>query len=193
MKSIKIFRKKGKRIMVVKTQSADCELGICDTKNLTEQREQLELWQEKCVRLRTTSEQRISNLEVNLSGLKQKRDTEIAQLRVDYDKALTRGDAISAGEILRNIKKCFDNLVAVARQVKEADGDIEDLRTIQDELRSDALKLITITERNFLDAQQQDILARALLSDISSVDSNFQKYAEIHAAGLKVADQILSE
>jgi hypothetical protein len=179
--------------MTVDKQNLDIELGVQETTDLALQKEQLSLRQEKCVRLRTSSEQRISNLEVNLSGLKQKRDTEIAQLRVDYDKALTRGDAISAGEILRNIKKCFDNLVAVARQVKEADSDIEDLQTMQEALRVDALKIISMTEQNMSDAQNQNVQSHALLSAIESIDRNFRKYNDIHAAGLKVADQILSE
>jgi len=175
------------------TQTADTELGIEQTRDLAAQEAQIESLQKRIRALQEEANQRIRNIELNLRGLKQKRDEEINQLRDDYDRALNKGAAKAAGDILKKIKACHEGLIAVARQMKGADGDIDDLKLLNDEIRMDILKLIQITERNLESAKSMDLCVRGLLSDLSTVGRDFDRNEKVHSDGLKLAEEILSD
>jgi len=175
------------------TQTADVELGVEQTRDLGVQGSQVESIQNRIRTLQSEASQRVRNIELNLRGLKQKRDQDIDQLRDDYDRAINKGDAKAAGDILKKIKACHEGLITVARQMKDVDGDIGDLKSAHSELRADALRLISITEQNLEVAKTQDLQARGLLSDLSTVDRDFDRHGKVYQNGLKVAEQILSE
>jgi len=177
-----------------KEKTADAELGVVQTRDLDNQSSQIENIERQIKALQADTTQRINNLEVNLRGMKKQRDESVAKLQDDYDAALYKGDAEQAGKILDKIKKCHEDLVNVARQIKESDGDIDDLRYRADKLHKQVLLLVTMARENRKLAEQLDVKVSSLLGILSSsINKDFLKYEEIHKQGLKVAEAILAE